>query len=170
MDNKCVCFAGHRFDWQNIGIDDKLYETIENLIMQGYETFYDGGKGYFDELSALTVAKLKRMYPFIKLIRVLSTYSHDKEKNMLPTYYTESILPDLDGFHYKMRIIKRNEWIVNHSDVLVCHIVETYKSGAYTMFKYAKRKNKIIIQIWICNKFCIFFVVSKTFVWLILDK
>ena len=71
MKEKVVCFAGHRYDWQNIGIEDKLEETIIGLIEKGYKTFYDGGKGYFDQLSSSIVIKLKTKYPQIKIFKVL---------------------------------------------------------------------------------------------------
>ncbi len=39
MKEKIVCFAGHRYDFQNIGIKDKLKEEIVKLINKGYATF-----------------------------------------------------------------------------------------------------------------------------------
>ena len=147
MKEKVVCFAGHRYDWQNIGIEDKLEETIIGLIEKGYTTFYDGGKGYFDQLSSSIVIRLKTKYPQIKIIRVLTYYHHDKEKWELPSCFDGSVLPEIEHYHPKLRITKRNEWIVDNSDILVCHIHETYKSGAYRTLKYAQKVNKPIIYI-----------------------
>lgn len=45
------------------------------------------------------------------------------------------------------KITKRNEWIIDNCDLLVCHIQETYKSGAYNTIKYAQKQNKAIIYI-----------------------
>ena len=52
MQEKIVCFAGHRFDWHCIGVEDKLLQTIEELINKGYSIFYDGGYGAFDKKCA----------------------------------------------------------------------------------------------------------------------
>ena len=146
MNNKIVCFAGHRYDFQNIGIEKKLEETIISLIQKGYNIFYDGGKGYFDKLSSNIVLKLKKTYPHIEIYKILTYYSPNKEKNILP-FYNGSIMPEIEHYHPKIKITKRNEWIIDNSDLLVCHIYETYKSGAYNTLKYAQKKNKEIIYI-----------------------
>jgi len=59
--------------------------------------------------------------------------------------YDGSIYPDIEETHYKQKITKRNERIVDNCDILVCHIEETYKSGAYRTLKYAQKQNKPII-------------------------
>ena len=144
---KVVCFAGHRYDWQNVGVEEKLEDILCGLIEKGYTTFYDGGKGYFDTITANAVISLKIKYPQIKIYKILSCYYPNKDKGELSPYYDGSILPDIESYHPKLRITKRNEWIVDNCDVLVCHIVETYKSGAYNTLKYAHKVNKPIVYI-----------------------
>ncbi len=146
-DDKVVAFAGHRYEWHCIGVENKLPEVLEDLINKGYTIFYDGHYGAFDEKCAHAVLRLKHKYPHIKLIRILTYYHHDKEKYDLPSCYDGSILPEIEELHYKQKITKRNEWIIDHCDILVCHIEETYKSGAYRTQKYAKKQNKPIIYI-----------------------
>lgn len=145
--DKIVCFAGHRYEWHCIGVEDKLPIVLEELILKGYTIFYDGNSGAFDKKCASAVLELKHKYPHIKLIRILTYYHHDKERYELPSCYDGSILPEIEKLHYKQKIVKRNEWIVDNSDILVCHIEETYKSGAYRTLKYAQKQNKTIIYI-----------------------
>lgn len=147
MKDKIVCFAGHRHEFQNIGIEQKLKETIITLIEKGYNVFYDGNKGSFDKICLSIIINLKQKYPNIKIYRILSNYNHKKEKCILPSFLNGFILPDIEHYHPKLKIKKRNEWIVDNSDILVCHIYETYKSGAYSTLKYAQKKNKPIIYI-----------------------
>lgn len=147
MIEKAVCFAGHRDEFRNIGIEEKLEAVIIDLIKQGYNVFYDGGKGCFDNISASIVIKLKHKYPHIRIIKVLTYYHSNKEKWELPSCYDGSILPDIEEFYPKVRITKRNEWIIDNSEVLVCHITETYKSGAFNTLKYAKKRGKLIISV-----------------------
>ncbi len=137
-DDKVVAFAGHRYEWHCIGVGNKLPEVLEDLINKGYAIFYDGHYGAFDEKCAHAVLQLKHKYQHIKLIRVLTYYHHDKDG---------SILPEIEELHYKQKITRRNEWIIDHCDILVCHIEETYKSGAYRTLKYAQKQNKPIIYI-----------------------
>ena len=46
--NKVVAFAGHRHEWQSIGVEEKLLQVLEELINKGYTIFYDGNYGAFD--------------------------------------------------------------------------------------------------------------------------
>ena len=84
-DDKVVAFAGHRYEWHCIGVENKLPEVLEDLINKGYAIFYDGHYGAFDEKCAHAVLQLKHKYPHIKLIRILTYYHHDKEKYDLPS-------------------------------------------------------------------------------------
>ena len=42
LKEKVVAFAGHRYEWHCIGVEEKL-------ICKGYTIFYDGGYGAFDK-------------------------------------------------------------------------------------------------------------------------
>ena len=103
MKEKIVAFAGHRFDWHCIGVEDKLPQVLEELIHKGYSVFYDGNSGAFDKKCATTVIELKHKYPHIKLIRILTYYHHNKDKYEIPSCYDGSILPDLEELHYKQK-------------------------------------------------------------------
>ena len=144
---KVIAFAGHRYDWHCTGVEDKLPQVLEELIQKGYTVFYDGNYGAFDKKCASTALELKHKYPHIKLIQILTYYHHKKDKYELPSCYDGSILPEIEEMHYKQKIVKRNEWIVDNCNILVCHIEETYKSGAYRTLKYAQKQNKPIIYI-----------------------
>ena len=41
MENKekIVAFAGHRYQWQSIGVEEKLLQVLEELINKGYTIF-----------------------------------------------------------------------------------------------------------------------------------
>ena len=147
MKDKIVCFAGHRYEWQNLNIKEKLKQTIISLIEKQYTTFYVNDLGYFDRLCSEIVVGLKKEYSNIKIYKILTYYHHNKTKWQLPPCFDGSILPEIDTCYPKLIIIKKNEWLVKNSDILVCHIVDKYKSGAYRIVKYAQRINKPIIFI-----------------------
>lgn len=119
--DKVIAFAGYRYEWHYIGVENKLPEVLEYLINKGYTTFYDGHNGTFDEKYAHAVLQLKHKFLHIKLILILTSYHHEKEKYELLSCYDCSIYPDIEELHYKQKITKRNEWIVDHCDLLVCH-------------------------------------------------
>ena len=141
---KIVGFAGHRNLWDNVGIEKVLEKNIIELIEKGYTVFYCGGKGYFDKLSCNIVLKLKKIYPQIKVFEILSQYN---EKLVLSPRFDGSIYPDLETCHFKARITKRNQWIVDNIDLLVCYVHHTYKSGAFKTVKYARENGKPIIYL-----------------------
>lgn len=144
---KIVTFAGHRNPWHCIGIENKLPTLLEELINKGYTIFYNGGMGEFDKKCEYALARLKKKYEHIKIYKIINTYSQKKEKMQLPNYYEGSILPDIEELFFKQKIIKKNEWMVESCDLLICHIEEDYKSGAYRTVKYARKINKPIIYI-----------------------
>ncbi len=146
MGERICCFAGHREDWHCLGLEQKLFEVIESLINEGVTTFFDGYHGAFDVLCAGVVRQLKLKYKHIKIIKVLSNYSIKKIKEDKP-FYDEIILPPIEKTYYKAKVEKRNEWMVDNAEVLVCHIENNFNSGAYNIVKYAKKKNKKVIEI-----------------------
>ena len=145
MQEKIVAFAGHRFEWHCKGVEEKIIPTLEELIHKGYTIFYDGGYGAFDKICSHVVLELKHKYPQIKLIKILAYYHHEKEKYELAPCYNGSIYPDLEECHYKQAITKRNEWIIENCDIIVCHIEYNFNSGADNTVKYARKINKPII-------------------------
>ncbi|MBQ4535240.1 MAG: hypothetical protein IJA22_00280, partial [Clostridia bacterium] len=113
-----VCFAGHRYEWHCVGASGKLYKEIINLIDKGCKIFYIGLKGAFDNLVAQTLLEIKKKYPEIKIIQVLSSYNPNKKTES----FDASIYPPLENIFYKQRITKRNEWMVLHSKYIICKI------------------------------------------------
>ncbi len=148
MDNNLTCsFAGHRNEWYNINIEERLESAIESLINQGVNIFYDGNYGEFDKKARNAVLNLKKKYPKIRLILVLTYYHENAKHYSLPDFYDGSVYPELEHIHYKQKITKRNEWIVDNSDYVISHIVNEYKSGAFKTVKYAEKQKKNIIKL-----------------------
>lgn len=147
MIGKIVAFAGHRFIWHCNSVKEKIVPILEDLINKGYTIFYDGDYGAFDKICSHAILELKHKYPQIKLIKILAYYHHEKEKYELSPCYDGSIYPDIEECYYKQIITKRNQWIVENCDILVCHIEYNFNSGAYNTVKYAKKQNKEIIYI-----------------------
>ena len=140
---KSVLFAGHREDWRNTGVEDKLYRAIEELISNDCDIFYTGACGYFDAICEKVVRQLKSKYPFIKLIRVDYQYSAREEEQ----FYDERYVFEFENIYYKRRITERNKYLVDKCDILLCNIYQSYKSGAYSTYLYALKSGKIIINL-----------------------
>ena len=122
-----------------------LKDKIVSLIENGYNVFYDGSKGYFDKICIGTVIELKRQYRHIKIYKILTSYHQDKAKWDLPPWYDGSIMPEIEYYHPKARITKRNEWMVDHASMLIAGYTGA-AGGTRNTIKYAQGKKDYIIR------------------------
>ena len=133
-------FFGHR---ECSGLDMLvLSDAIEDLIRKGVDTFYVGNQGQFDRAVYSCLNQLRKYYPHIRVCVVLAYLPTDKHEydDMADTMY-----PEIEG-HPKFAIERRNRWMIDRSNFLLCHINHTW-GGAYKFAKMAKRRGKIVINI-----------------------
>ena len=138
-----VSFCGHR----KIEYDEKLLSNLEmcvlDLVQKGATMFYIGGYGEFDRLAARAGYNIKKKeYPDIKSIFVTPYLNRDYDIFL----YDEIVYPPLERVPLRYAIVKRNQWMVKNSDMLVAYIRHE-RGGAFEMLKYAKRNKKPIIRI-----------------------
>ena len=138
-------FIGHR-DCYNLTPED-IKPAIEKAVKLGINTFLNGGMGHFDEISAVAVNELKAKYPSIKLIWI-KPYS--TQKVLYSDLFDDSGLYAFD-WHIenvgpRRAIPERNEYMIQHSSVAICHI-EHQSSGAFKTFMKAKERDLVIIEV-----------------------
>ena len=143
---KKVTFCGHRsLAGVDVGRLKKLLgEQIEYAIKCGTEEFLLGGYGDFDILCANTVKEYKCTYPHIKSVLVIAYM--DKECNN--DLYDCSEYPPIENVPKRFAISKRNEYMVNSSDYVIAFVKNNF-GGAYDTLKYAKRKKKDVVNIFL---------------------
>ncbi len=146
MKNVCSFFGHSMFVECRIDLK-KFKTTIETLIKKGVHTFLVGNHGEFDKLALQTCLELKDKYSHIKIIKVLSNISSfSKEK--LHNKNIEIITYPIEQYHFKQRILKTNQFMIDNSDVIVAFVdMREIKSGAKQAILYALRKNKQIINL-----------------------
>ena len=71
---------------------------------------------------------------------------HAKDELYYAQYYDEILCPIPEKCHFKSAITKRNQWIMEHSDLLIAY-VETTTGGAYQAVKYAEKNRVPIINL-----------------------
>lgn len=147
MKTNIISFFGHRNATNNIY--DELIITIEDIIKNNKFIkfdFYLGGYGNFDRICLGALLELKRKYNNIKIILIYA-YLPTKIDEYTEITYDETLYPN--GFEDKPKkfaITYRNKWIVENSDIIITYIHKDY-GGAYDAYKYAKSKNKQIINL-----------------------
>lgn len=136
-----VTFCGHREVNQAEEISKWLDMILPSLIEGGAEIFYLGGYGAFDRLAAAAVRRQKKIYPHIECVLVLAYL----DANMDASDYDSTAYPPLEKVPRRFAILKRNEWMVTVSDVVVSGVIHDWGGAAKTL-DFARRKKKVIFQ------------------------
>lgn len=135
-----VTFVGHSKLQKNEKLLAWLEETIVNLIEEGATQFLLGGYGDFDTISAKMVKKVQDTYPHIESYLVIPYLDRKYDTSL----YNNTIYPPLETVPKRFAISKRNEWMVDDSDVVVAYLLN-YAGGSGRTMEYAERRNKKII-------------------------
>jgi len=140
-------FAGHRLCPNKIY--DNLYNETEKLINSGVCEFLVGTHGEFDKMAYKVCLSLREIYPHIKISLVLTNLNLNKDDEYFyKSMNIERFSYEIEQFHYKQRITKSNEFMVDDVDFVIAYVDEDINSsGAYKTLKYAKKKNKTIINL-----------------------
>ena len=144
---KACCGFGHREVFENLS--DRISSAVRMAAEQGCEIFYTGAMGRFDEMFSSEVRALKKDFPNIKLIRVMPYMTNEikTQGDYLYTLYDGILVPtELADVHYKAAITKRNQWIIQRSELVIVYTRRNF-GGAYNAKRYAERMNKGIITI-----------------------
>lgn len=137
-----VTFCGHSEIYYSEDIEQKLFDIVEKLIRDGANEFLLGGYGNFDNLAAKTLKKFKKKYPQINSILVIPYLDRKYDLEL----YDNSVYPPLEGVPLRFAISKRNEWMIQNSEIVVAYVKYSWGGAAKTL-SYAEQKKKHIIKI-----------------------
>ena len=136
-----ITFCGHSKINRTEDFSKWLDMILPSLIEGGAATFYLGGYGVFDGLAASALKKQKETYPHIELILVLPYLNQDIDTSR----YDSTTYPPLEKVPLRYAIVKRNEWMVCESDVVISGVTHSWGGAARTL-EFAPRKKKVIFQ------------------------
>lgn len=148
--SKICCFTGHRkitvltHKEICVKLEKKLIELIEN---EDFTDFRAGGAKGFDSIAAITVLKLKKDYPQIKLHLILPCKDQEKYFSPLEKQLYKYTLANADSIVYMQEnysreaMFARNRALVDGADFCVAYL-EKLEGGTYQTVNYA-RKNKV---------------------------
>ncbi len=147
-----VAFAGHRYIERFSFVEAQLEKIIANLISsKSYIDFLVGRDGDFDQIVSSAVLRMKRriFHANSSLIWVMpyETAQYRDHLDDFEEYYDEiELCPVSENAYFKGAIQKRNRYMVDRADLLICY-VERKSGGAYQTLKYAQKAGKQIINI-----------------------
>lgn len=146
-----ISFAGHAFICSGNSVKELVKEQIENNI-DGEESVvcFLGGYGQFDDICAYACRELKQKYSKIQLVYVTPYMSLSDQIRIIELkkqgMYDEVLYPPIEKVPLKFAISKRNNWMVENSDLVIAYVNHSF-GGAYKTLQSAKRKKKRIINI-----------------------
>lgn len=136
-----VTFCGHR-ELDDPGIIRRwLEETVERLIGEGADRFLLGGYGPFDAMAASVVFQAKQKHPAARSILVLPYLDRKVDASL----YDSTLYPPLEAVPQRFAIVKRNEYMVAQSNVIVAYVLYSWGGAAATL-RYAEKQQKRIIR------------------------
>ena len=163
-----VCFIGHRKINDTPELRERLQNILIDLIENGTVNFIFGDRSEFNSLCYDLVTELKEIHHEIKRIKYRKDYENAYGDTMqfLISGYEQNICPKGVGNAGRASYVERNEAMIIESDICIFYYDENYmpprrkankrdildyqpKSGTALAYRFAKSKNKKIINCFI---------------------
>lgn len=154
---KSASFTGHRHLSGDIkSLAEYLYNTLDHHIKyHGLSDFYAGGAMGWDTLAALTVIKLRNIYPHIRLHLILPCSNQEqtlkwsaKNKEIFYKILAQADSVEYTSNHYYNGCMKiRNARLVECADICFCYWnTNNFHSGTAQTVNMARKKHIDIIN------------------------
>ena len=142
-----VSFIGHREIYRHIILEQKVEQIARDLLSKKeYVEFYVGRNGDFDILVASGIKRAQKAVGHHNSSLILLQPYPTKDDKYYEDFYDEVWYPIDSKTHPKGAITKRNRWMIEQADIVICYI-EREEGGAYTDLKYAQKLEKEIINL-----------------------
>lgn len=153
MQDTACCFFGHRTISNTNELTEKLYSTIEELIVnKKVDTFFFGSKSQFNTLCHELVTKIREKYPHIRRIYVRAEFPQIDDD------YKEYLLESYEDTYYPIKLLRagravyveRNREMIDKSRFCVVYCQDEYspknrKSGTHLALNYAIMRDREVI-------------------------
>lgn len=144
-----VTFCGHRDFVETAEAENQLTMFLEKYARENVRLVcYNGGYGNFDYFAAKCVQRLQERYSNIRNCLILPYIDQTflDRIEIFKNHFDETIYPPLETVPRKYAIIRRNEWMIDSTDIIIAYVKYSWGGAARTL-EYAKRKKKTVIQI-----------------------
>lgn len=141
-----ITFCGHHDEW---GIDElrgKILVEIENFAKDDTVEFWLGGYGAFDSFALRCCKEYKASHPTAILLFVTPYLDPDylKRRDVSLDGYDDIVTPPNENTPPRYAILKRNEYMVDRSDLLIAYVNYGWGGAAKTLEYAIKRHKKYI--------------------------
>lgn len=151
-----VCFTGHRVlpPESEAAIRDATEDAARDAIMQGYDTFLVGGALGYDTLAQLTVLRLRRDFPYLRIVMAIPCRDQDArwDERDQRMYRTLCRLSDdrvvLQERYDERCMLARNRFMVEHSSRCIACWSGSVRGGTAYTVRLARRRGLPIVNVW----------------------
>ena len=143
-----IAFIGHREICNGFALVDELEKIIRDLLSKKeYVEFSVGRNGDFDIFAAAAVKRAQKAFGNHNSSLILLQPYKTKDDEYYENYYDEVRYPIGARIHPKAAITKRNEWMIEHADLLIGYVEKNRMGGACSAFKFAEKKGIPIVNL-----------------------
>ena len=141
--SSCAIFGHSEYSYTYMY--EKIERCITRLITQYKVTeFYIGLRGNFDSVCLSILCKLKRIYPFIRCIRVWAYMPNEESEEIEgideTIYLLERFVPPLYA------IVETNKVLVQKVEYVLSGVSHEW-GGAWGAVRYAQKRGKKVLNI-----------------------
>lgn len=144
-----VTFCGHAQFLKTKECEQKLLTFLENKVGDCSAEMYLGGYGGFDSFAYDCCKQYKKTHTGVSLAFVTPYLTVEYQRNHLEfqkARYDFIIYPEIESKPKRFAITYRNRYMVDMADIVIAYVAHKY-GGAYSTYKYAKRKGKEIFNL-----------------------
>ena len=144
---RACAITGHRTLPSDFS-QQRTESILRDLICSGVEIFYNGLAMGFDLATAEAILALKKEYPHVRLHGCIPFYGQEKYFSAEDKARYHAVLAACDETtvfderYHPNSYFKRNDFMVDNSDVLFAYCVEASGGAAYTVRRFKKRKGE----------------------------
>lgn len=129
-----------------VELREKLKSTIEAAITEHSVTeFVVGHYGGFDNMAASCLAEAKKMHPEIRLVLLLPYHPAEQHFDLPRGFDGSFYPPGMEMVPWRFAVVRANEYMAKHCDVLIGYAVLEYSNPGRIMRKV--RHDCIVINL-----------------------
>ncbi len=144
-----ITFCGHSDFCSNEEYKKTILAFLREKIMENHVEFLLGGYGNFDRF-AYDCCKIYKETNSDAILTLVTPYlsAEYQQKNLetIKYRYDTIVYPTIENRPLRYAIVYRNRYMVEQADIIVAYVSHDW-GGAYSTYKYAKKKGKEIFNL-----------------------
>ena len=143
-----VAFIGHRRIDAYEHLEDRIEQIARDLIRQKeYVEFYVGRNGDFDIMAASAIKRAQHALGHHNSSLILLQPYPMRDDIYYADFYDDVWYPVEKTAHPKAAITQRNQWMIDHAQLLITFVKDGRTGGALTALTYADKKGVPILNL-----------------------